>query len=242
MNPSIREHWVTAITWESEESRLKEPWKSSLSAFAQYERFEPEILALRSPVSPMNVTLLKRLVALVPTGTLLLGSVTMAALAHLNKSCYKIRWPLAVAAVSFLWTVPLQIRAVAEDDVFQLAVNYIFAGRTDPQDPPEIVDRKSCIVVVFDSKFRTYIRYYLNRFRMDSARISKTYSGQQIFYVLEIEGDDIVVEHLNPDKTTVARGFKSAQISLPGNIDQSEKALRLIFADYCRAEKPKSPF
>jgi len=77
---------------------------------------------------------------------------------------------------------------------------------------------------------------------MDSARISKTYSGQQISYVLEIEGDDIVVEHLNPDKTTVARGFRSAQISLPGNIDQSEKALRCIFADYCRAEKPKSPF
>src|SRR6266516_3764602 len=82
----------------------------------------------------------------------------------------------------------------------------------------------SCIVVVFDSKFQTYIRYYLSWFRMDSAHISKTYSGRQIFYVLEVEGDDIVVEHLNPDKTTVARGFRSAQIPLPGNIDQSEKA------------------
>ncbi len=100
----------------------------------------------------------------------------------------------------------------------------------------------SCIVVVFDSKFQTYIRYYLSWFRMDSAHISKTYSGRQIFYVLEVEGDDIVVEHLNPDKTTVARGFRSAQIPLPGNIDQSEKALRLIFADYCRADKPKPPF
>jgi hypothetical protein len=68
----------------------------------------------------MNVTLLKGLVALVPAGTLLLGSVTMAALAHLNKSWNKIRWPLAVTAVSFLWTAPLQIRAMAEDDVFQL--------------------------------------------------------------------------------------------------------------------------
>jgi hypothetical protein len=168
--------------------------------------------------------------------------MTQFGLAHLNKSWYRIRWPLVVAAVSFLWTAPLQIRAVAEDDVFQLAVNYIFTGRTDPQNPPEIVDRKSCIVVVFDFKFQTYIRYYLSRFKMDSARISKTYSGQQTFYVLEVEGDDIVVEHLNPDKTTVARGFRSAQISLPGNIDQSEKALRLIFADYCRAEKPKAPF
>ena len=165
----------------------------------------------------------------------------MAGLAHLNKSWYWIRWPLAVAAVSFLWTAPLQSRAVAEDDVFQLAVNYIFTGRTDPQIPPEIVDRKSCIVVVFESKFQAYVRYYLSRFMLDSARISKTYSGQQILYILEIQGDDIVVEHLNPDKTTVARGFKSAQIALPGNIDQSEKALRII-ADQCKADKPKSPF
>jgi hypothetical protein len=165
----------------------------------------------------------------------------MASLAHLNKSWYKIRWTLTVAAVSFLWTAPVQVRAVAEDDVFQLAVNYVFTGRTDPPNPPQIVDRKSCTVVVLDTQFRTHIRYYLNRFKMDSARISKTYSGQKISYVLEVEGDDTVVEHLNPDKT-VARAFRSAQISLPGDIDQSEKALRLIFADYCRAEKPKPPF
>jgi hypothetical protein len=165
----------------------------------------------------------------------------MASLAYLNKNRYKLRWPLTVTAVSFLWMTPLQIRAVAEDDLFQLAVNHVFTGRIDPPDRPEITDQKSCIVVVFDSKFQTYVRYYLSRFKLDSARISKTYSGQQIFYVLEIEGDDIVVEHLNPDKTTVARGFKSAQISLPGNIDQSEKALRLI-ADHCKADKPKPPF
>jgi hypothetical protein len=165
----------------------------------------------------------------------------MASLAYLNKNRYKLRWPLTVTAVSFLWMTPLQIRAVAEDDLFQLAVNYVFTGRIDPPDRPEITDQKSCIVVVFDSKFQTYVRYYLSRFKLDSARISKTYSGQQIFYVLEIEGDDIVVEHLNPDKTTVARGFKSAQISLPGNIDQSEKALRLI-VDHCKADKPKPPF
>jgi len=160
----------------------------------------------------------------------------------MNESWSKVRWLLAVAAVSLLGTAPLQIRAATEDDVFQLAINYVLTGKIDPQDPPEIVDRKSCIVLAFDSKFKTYIRYYLRHFKMDTARISKTYSGQQIFYVLEIDGDDIVVEHLNPDKATAARGFKSAQISLPGNIDQSEKALRLIFADYCRADKPKPPF
>ncbi len=43
---------------------------------------------------------------------------------------------------------------------------------------------------------------------MDTSRISKIYSGQQISYVLEVEGDDIVVEHLNSDKTSVARGFQ----------------------------------
>jgi hypothetical protein len=130
---------------------------------------------------------------------------------------------------------------MAEDDVLQLAINYVFTGRIDPRDHPKIVDRKSCTVVVFEPQFQTYVRYYLNRFMLDSARISKTYSGQQIFYILEIQGSDIVVEHLNPDKMTVARGFKSAQISLPGDIDQSEKALRLI-ADHCKADKPKLPF
>jgi hypothetical protein len=165
----------------------------------------------------------------------------MASLVYLNKNRYMLRWPLAVAAVSFLWIVPLHVRAMAEDDVLQLAINYIFTGRIDPPDRPEIVDRTSCIVVVFEPKFQAYVKYYLSRFRLDNARISKTYSGQQILYVLEVEGDDTVVEHLNPDKTTVARGFKSAQISLPGNIDQSEKALRLI-ADHCKPDKPKAPF
>jgi quinol monooxygenase YgiN len=50
---SIREHWVTAISWENEESRLKalEKLAHLQEAFGQYERFEPEILTLRSPVS-----------------------------------------------------------------------------------------------------------------------------------------------------------------------------------------------
>jgi hypothetical protein len=153
----------------------------------------------------------------------------------------KLTWLLVVVAVSFLWIAPLQIRAVAGDDVLQLAINYVFTGRIDPSDRPEIVDRKSCTIVVFESKFQAYVRYYLSRFKLDSAKISKLYSGQQIVYVLELQGDDIVVEHLNPDKTTVTRAFKSVQIALPGNIDQSEKALRII-ADHCKPEESKSPF
>jgi hypothetical protein len=50
---SIREHWVTAITWDREESRLQALRNIAhlREAFAQYERFEPEILTLRFPTS-----------------------------------------------------------------------------------------------------------------------------------------------------------------------------------------------
>jgi hypothetical protein len=160
----------------------------------------------------------------------------------LAKGLLLIRWSLAIAAVSFVGTAALQLRAMAEDDVFQHAVNYMFTGRVDPQDSPEIVDRKSCVVVVSDPKNKRYIRYYLSRFKMDVSRISKTYSGRQTFYTLEVEGDDVIIEYLNLDKTTVVSRYKSAQISLPGNIAQTEKALHLIFNEHCKADNPKPPF
>jgi hypothetical protein len=166
----------------------------------------------------------------------------MADLARMNDSSQKISLCLAVAAVSVLWTGTLQDRAVADDDVLQQAVNYVFTGRIDPQDGPEIADRKSCVVVVPDVKFKRYIRYYLSRFKMEASRISKTYSGARVLYELEVEGDDNIVEYLHIDKTTVDFGLRSAHISLPGNIDQTEKALRRIFDEYCKAEKPKTPF
>jgi hypothetical protein len=42
---------VTAISWDSDESRLKalEQLAHLRAAFADYERFEPEILTLRTP-------------------------------------------------------------------------------------------------------------------------------------------------------------------------------------------------
>jgi heme-degrading monooxygenase HmoA len=48
---SIREHWVTAISWDNDESRLRalEKLAHLREAFADYERFEPEILTLRTP-------------------------------------------------------------------------------------------------------------------------------------------------------------------------------------------------
>jgi len=149
----------------------------------------------------------------------------------------------ALAVVSALWTlVPLQHRAAAEVDLLQEAANYVFTGRIDPPDAPEIVDRKSCIVVMRDPKYKRYIRYYLSRFRMENAVFSKTYAGSQVLYHLEVEGDGVLVEYLNTDKTTVLQGYKSAQIPLPGNIEQSQKALNIIFRDYCKADQQKSPF
>jgi hypothetical protein len=166
----------------------------------------------------------------------------MAGLALPNKCGHKIRMSLAIAVASFLWMFPPQTRAMTDDDVFQQAINYVFTGRIDPKDGPEIVDQKSCIVVIPEPNLNRYARYYLKRFKMDASRISKTYAGRQIFYEWEVEGDDVILEYLKADKTTVDFGFKSAHISLPGNVDQTEKALHLVFAEHCKADKPKSPF
>ena len=153
----------------------------------------------------------------------------------------RVRRCLAGGVVVFLWIVPLQILALAEDDPLQKAVNYLFTGRNDPQDAPEILDRKSCVVVVPDPKSKQSIRYYLGRFRMDSAFIDKTYAGSKTIYSLDVTGAEVIVEYLDLGKTTVLHGHKSAQISLPGDIDQTNKALALI-ASLCRNGRPKDQF
>jgi hypothetical protein len=144
---------------------------------------------------------------------------------------------LAGGVVVFLWIVPLQIRALSEDDPLQKAVNYLFTGRNDPQDAPEILDRKSCVVVVPDPKSKQSIRYYLGRFKMDTAFINKTYAGSETIYSLDVKGAEVIVEYLDIGKSTVLHGHKSAQISLPGDIDQTNKALALI-TSLCRNSKP----
>jgi hypothetical protein len=149
---------------------------------------------------------------------------------------------LALMLASSLCTVIAQTRAAATEDRFQLAVNYVFTGKLDPADAPQIVDRKSCVVLVPDLKFNRYARYYLSRFKMDTARISRKYAGAKMLYELEVEGDDVLLEYLKADKTTVDYGFRSAHISLPGDPDQTEKALALIFSQYCKVERPRSPF
>jgi hypothetical protein len=149
----------------------------------------------------------------------------------------RVRRCLARGRSCFSLDCSATIWALAEDDPLQKAVNYLFTGRNDPQDAPEILDRKSCVVVVPLPKSKQSIRYYLGRFKMDTAFINKTYAGSETIYSLDVKGAEVIVEYLDLGKSTVLHGHKSAQISLPGDIDQTNKALALI-ASLCRNSKP----
>jgi hypothetical protein len=136
-------------------------------------------------------------------------------------------------------TAPL--RAWARDELLQKAFNYVFTGAIDPKDSPDIVDLATCAVVVPDPRYPRFIRYYFGRIRPDNSRITKDYAGRKALYKLEIESDNIVIEYLTADKTAVTQAFRSAQIDLPGDIDQTQKALKVI-ADRCKGDGSKSPF
>jgi hypothetical protein len=154
------------------------------------------------------------------------------------------QWRCRSACLAIAAALAIASTAQAEhpDRLFVQAVNYIFTGRTDPPDGPEITDAKSCIVVVPEPKFNRYARYYLNRVKLETARISKKYAGPQVIYEWEVEGDDVIFEYLKPDKKTVDYGFRSAHIALPGNVEQTERAIALIYSKYCKQEQQKSPF
>jgi hypothetical protein len=148
---------------------------------------------------------------------------------------------VALAAASAFGVLILQAHAAPVADLLQQAVNYVFTGKVDAQGGPEIVDRSACIVVVRDPKFERFIRYYLARFKMDTARFTKKYAGTQELYELDVEGDMPVIEYLAMDKSTVLQRYKTAQIPLPGTIDQAQKALQIIIKR-CQTEPQKSPF
>lgn len=149
-------------------------------------------------------------------------------------------WWLAAGIVLSLVAAAPPARA-ADGDLFQQAVNFVFTGRVDPPDGPEIVDRPGCVVVVPDPRNNRYARYHLGRFKMDSARYNKRYSGASTLYDLDVQGDDVILEYLASDRKTVNQAYKTAQISLPGNFDQTQKALQII-SQSCKAESPKAPF
>ena len=149
---------------------------------------------------------------------------------------------LTVFVVVLTWMLNGPLTARAENDIFQKAVNYIFTGKVEPQPAPEIVDRASCVVMIPNPKFQGYIRYYLSRFRTDTATFDKVYSGPRVTYQLDVRGDDVIIEYLSPDKKSVTQGYRSAQIPLPGDIDQTQRAFKVIFADYCKPKQSNAPF
>jgi hypothetical protein len=128
-------------------------------------------------------------------------------------------------------------------DLFQQAVAYVFTGRVDPPEPVEIVDRKTCVVVVSDARFGRLVRYYLGRFDMDHARFNTRYSGTRAFSELDVRGDDVIVEYLDPKTRTILQSYRSVQIALPGGLEQTRRAFDVVFADGgCKAAEPKVPF
>lgn len=143
-------------------------------------------------------------------------------------------------AVLLLVSIGVHPRAFAETARLQQAITYIFTGSIEAQHTIEIADRKLCVVVVKESDRGRSARYHLSRFKPDSFRFEKRYVGRAPTYQLYVEGDDDVVEFLNPD-LTVSHGHRTARFPLPGDIDQSQRALRLI-ADECKPEKPKPLF
>jgi hypothetical protein len=148
---------------------------------------------------------------------------------------------LETLAVAIAAAVAFGSWARTEDDKFQLAVNYVLTGRIDPADGPQITDRKNCVVVMPDPRDKRYVRYYLSRFKLDAARFNKRYSGSRTVYDLDVQGDDVILEYLAADRTSVLQSYKSAQIPLPGEFDATQKALKII-SDDCKAESPKAPF
>ena len=108
------------------------------------------------------------------------------------------KWPAALAVLALIG-IGLHGPARAETDVFQQAVNYVFTGQVDVKDGPEITDREACIVVMRDPRFNRYIRYYLRRFKMDDALFEKKFGGSNVSYELDVKGDDVVIEYLDPN-------------------------------------------
>jgi hypothetical protein len=147
-----------------------------------------------------------------------------------------------LAATTCLCAIGLPAPATAQDDLLQQAINYVFTGTIAPKVAPEITDREACVVVLPDPKWKRFIRYYLARMDLDDPRIQSTYAGRQARYQLDADGDQVVIEYLTFDKKTVVNGYKTAQIPLPGNIDQTRKAFELI-AGRCKGDNaPKLPF
>ena len=72
------------------------------------------------------------------------------------------------------------------------------------------------MVVVPDPKSKQPIRYYLGRFKIDTAFINKTYAGSETIYSLDVKGAEVIVEYLDLGKTTVLHGTSPRKYSAGG--------------------------
>jgi len=130
---------------------------------------------------------------------------------------------VAILTAAMAWAVP----AMAGDDAFRQAVNYVFSGNVDgktPQLATSIVDESRCIISV-ETPGNSFL-YYLKEIRPGSITIDE-HTGK-----ISFEGDSTVVEHTFEQLPKVDRDNKGS-ITLRGDIERTRNALKLIFSKYC---------
>ncbi len=145
-------------------------------------------------------------------------------------------------AIAILLLVPivLHMPASAETDRLRQAITYIFTGSIEPQENIEVADGTPCVVIVSEPDRNRISRYHLRRFKPETFRFEQRYVGRTPTYQLYVEGDEDVIEFLSSDRS-VSHSHRTARFALPGDIDQSRRALRLI-SEQCKPEKPKPLF
>ena len=130
---------------------------------------------------------------------------------------------VAILTAAAAWAAP----AMAGDDAFKQAVNYVFSGNVEgktPQLVTSIVDENRCVISV-ETPGNSWL-YYLKEIKLDKIMIDKTNSR------ISFEGDGTIVEHTfdflpNVDKDS------SNSIMLRGDVERTKDALKLIFTKYC---------
>jgi len=117
--------------------------------------------------------------------------------------------------------------AMAGDDAFKQAVNYVFSGNVEGKTPQlviSIVDENRCIVSV-ETPGNSWL-YYLKEIKLDKIMIDKTNSR------ISFEGDGTIVEHTFDFLPKVDKD-NSNSIMLRGDVERTKDALKLIFTKYC---------
>ena len=130
---------------------------------------------------------------------------------------------VAILTAAAAWAAP----AMACDDAFKQAVNYVFSGNVEGKTPQlviSIVDENRCIVSV-ETPGNSWL-YYLKEIKLDKIMIDKTNSR------ISFEGDGTIVEHTFDFLPKVDKD-NSNSIMLRGDVERTKDALKLIFTKYC---------